>query len=85
MGALDGDAVHPAARHADHPDPEELARDLQALADEAKAVASDETLKARWQDRLRALASRCEWIEDASARSALNKRVEELWSAMPQA
>jgi MoxR-like ATPase len=82
MGSLEGDKVHPAARHADHPDPEELAKDLQQLAAECEQAVHDEGLRARWTDRLRALAARCEWVRGDEARSVLQARVEELWAAV---
>tara|TARA_R110002072_G_scaffold67163_2_gene164974 strand:+ start:14674 stop:15849 length:1176 start_codon:yes stop_codon:yes gene_type:complete len=83
MGPLDGEAVHPAARHADHPDPEELARDLEQLANERERAVADDALRARWMDRLRALAARCEWVDGEESRAVLQSRVEELWAAMP--
>jgi MoxR-like ATPase len=73
-------AVHPAARNAHTPDSEALARDLETLAGELQAAAADPALHARLVDRLRALASRCEWVTGAAERAFLGQRVAELWA-----
>ncbi|MFK7739298.1 MAG: AAA family ATPase [Planctomycetota bacterium] len=65
---------HPAAVRAQAPDSEELARDLEAIA----ALADDEP-GTRAADRLRALASRVEWVPDEPQRSELQQRIAELW------
>jgi len=77
-----GQAVHPAAR-GQAPDPEELASDLDGLDAELERIDDDEVQLARWQDRLRALGARCEWVVDAAPREFLRKRLEELWGRRP--
>jgi MoxR-like ATPase len=72
-------AVHPGALAGRRPNAEALARDFDALAAEVAAGASDEVARARWQDRLRALAARCEWVASDTARQFLRQRAEGLW------
>lgn len=71
--------THPAARRGERPDPEVLARELETLATEAEADGHDEASRARWQDRLRAVAARCEWVAEDAARRFLQQRCEALW------
>lgn len=65
---------HPQAHGSSAPDPESLARDLDALAagwaDLAPGVA---------KDRLSALATRVPWVKQAETREALQEKVEALW------
>lgn len=70
--------AHPAARRGERPDPEVLARELEALAGET-GPGQDEASRARWQDRLRAVAARCEWVAEDAARRFLQQRCEALW------
>jgi len=68
---------HPRAR-ADMPDPEELARELEAIgprvADKALPAAERSVLR----DRLAVLAGRTQWVGDERARTFLAGRVEQL-------
>ncbi len=65
---------HPQAHSSAAPDPESLARDLDALdagwADLAPGVA---------KDRLSALAMRIPWVRQAETREALQEKAEALW------
>lgn len=84
IGPLPSDErVHPEARGADQPDPEALARDLDGLEADLPRLDGDEVQRALWQDRLRALASRCEWVEPEPPRQFLRQRVESLWARVP--
>ena len=84
VGPLDTNgAVHPAAR-GERPDAEALLRDLEGLDGEVPRVRGDEALRARWEDRLRALATRCEWIEDDATRRLLDERVEAAWARLSE-
>jgi MoxR-like ATPase len=74
-------SVHPAA-HGGRPDPEALARELEALASQLPSP-GDARQAAQWRDRLRALASRSEWVTAAEPRRLLGERVEELWKRVP--
>jgi MoxR-like ATPase len=71
---------HPRAAGA-APDPEALARDVEAierrLTDPALAAVERSALR----DRLSALAARCPWVQDARARATLQARVDALWPA----
>lgn len=85
IGAIaDGAAAHPAARSPQQPDAEALARELEALEADVAKLAADEVLRARWQDRLRLLASRAEWVGDDAKRTFLRGRVEALWARVPK-
>lgn len=80
IGPLPPDAaVHPAAR-GERPDAEALLRDLDGLDGEVPHLRGDDAARARWEDRLRALASRCEWVEDEAVRRTLGERVEAAWA-----
>jgi MoxR-like ATPase len=81
-GADAGIAVHPAARGTTAPDPEALARDLDAVAARLDAAATDHVLRAQLADRTRALAARCEWVEDEQQRGFLRQRLETLWTRL---
>lgn len=64
-------ADHPRARGEEAPDPESLAQELDALADEpASALVAD---------KLSLLAARCQWVRDAVKRDALLQRIKERW------
>lgn len=65
---------HPQAFGAATPDPEALARDLEALS-----AAWDETAPGVAKDQLSALAARIPWVPEAEARMALQEQVEVLW------
>lgn len=70
--------IHPRASGADAPDPESLARDLEAIErkfDEGCSPADHAYLR----DRLGLLAARCQWVRDAQPREFLLARVERLW------
>lgn len=85
VGAIpDGAAAHPAARSPQQPDAEALARELETLEADVAKLAADEVLRARWQDRLRLLASRVEWVGDDGKRTFLRGRVEALWTRVPK-
>lgn len=74
-----GDALdHPRARSAP-PDPEGLARDLEALERRLGEPGLSPSERAALRDRLSALAARCPWVSDAARRAALQRRVDALW------
>lgn len=82
--AVDGAAAatdgleHPRARVAP-PDPEGLARDLEALERRLAEPSVPASERAALRDRLSALAARCPWVSDATQRAALQRRVDGLW------
>ena len=70
--------IHPRASGADAPDPESLARDLEAIErkfDEGCSPADHAYLR----DRLGLLAARCQWVRAVQPREFLLARVERLW------
>lgn len=76
--------AHPRARGGAAPDPEALARDLEAVEkrlSDAQLAASD---RAAARDRLAALAARVQWVGDASARGFLGEKVDALWAKAGQ-
>ncbi len=84
IGSVPADAVaHPAVARGGRPDGEALARDLEGLAEELARVRDDEVGLARWRDRLRAVAGRCEWVAADASRTFLRARVAALWTAAP--
>lgn len=78
VGKSDGASAHPRSRGAVAPDPEGLARDLEAIVkrlDDSPSAAD----KAYLRDRLGVLAGRCQWVKDGEKRGFLVERVEQLW------
>src|SRR5262245_1440219 len=73
---------HPRARSTDGPDPELLARDLDAIAESLKNGAPTDVEKAYLRDRLGILEGRCQWVKDDTRREWLIRRVGELWPAL---
>jgi MoxR-like ATPase len=73
---------HPRARTANGPDPESLARDLEAIAASLKNGTPPEVEKACLRDRLGILEARCQWVQDAARREWLVRRMSELWPAL---
>lgn len=70
---------HPRARGQNAPDPEELARDLERLAERWSADGRSDVDRAVLRDQLSLLAGRCQWLADAQQRSFLGQRVDSLW------
>lgn len=69
-------ADHPRARGDDAPDPEAIAHELNALANEPKDGPAT-------ADKLSLLAARCQWVRDPMKRDALLRRVDEQWPMRP--
>jgi MoxR-like ATPase len=61
------------------PDPESLARDLEALERRLATPGLAGAERAALRDRLAALAARCPWVVDAGHRATLQRRVDALW------
>jgi MoxR-like ATPase len=75
---VDGDGAHPRSRGVDLPDPEQLAGDLERLAERLAGDVTD-TDRSYLRDRLGWLDSRCQWVADGQQRAFLERRLEELW------
>ena len=75
-------ASHPRARDADGPDPEELARDLNRLAEGWKPESFSASERVAWQDQLGLLAGRCQWVRNEQQRAFLQKQVDGLWKQL---
>jgi len=73
---------HPRAHATAGPDPEALARDLEALAATLKEGQLPEVEKAYLRDRLGLLEGRCQWVKETARRDWLLQRVAELWPAV---
>ena len=76
------EADHPRARTTEGPDPEVLARDLEALEAPLQNSPLPEVEKSYLRDRLGILAGRCQWVKDDVKRDWLLKRVADLWPAL---
>lgn len=77
-------ADHPRARAADGPDPEALARDLEAIAAALAKGGLPAVEKAYLRDRLGVLEGRCPWVRDAVRRDWLTQRVAALWPGLKE-
>ncbi len=76
-------ADHPRARTNEEPNPEELARDLDDLRERlGKSESETGTDRTALQDRLGLLAGRCQWVKNETQRSALQQRLDVLWSQL---
>jgi MoxR-like ATPase len=73
---------HPRARSSDGPDPEAIARDLDAIEASLKNGALPEVEKAYLRDRLGILEGRCPWVKDGAKREWLSERTAALWPAL---
>jgi MoxR-like ATPase len=73
-GAEEG--AHPRSRADERPDPEALARDLEALG--AEGATPGEVLR----DKLRLIESRCQWVAEAAKREELQRRVQRIWESL---
>ncbi len=79
---VDSSRMHPRAKQSDRPDPEQLARELQQLADEAAAADISEGDRTMLRDKLGLLAGRCEWVADSLQRTHLQNEVTGLWKQL---
>jgi MoxR-like ATPase len=80
-----GDAVHARARAAVAPDPNELARDLDRLADQLEDAELSDSARATLRDQLSLLAGRCQWVAASQQRDFLNGRLTALWQQVGEA
>ena len=62
------------------PDPEALARDLEALGDQLQVPQLPDAELSYIQDRLGILEGRCQWVQDPGKREWLQQLTTELWS-----
>lgn len=70
---------HRRAHATEGPDPEAMARDLEALSKSLKNGPLPNAEKAYLRDRLGILEGRCQWIKDNTRREWLLKHIAELW------
>jgi MoxR-like ATPase len=78
-------AVHPRARADEIPDPNELARDLERLAEQFASGDLSESMRSTLRDQLSLLAGRCQWIGPSQQREFLDRRVAALWEQVGEA
>ena len=71
------EARHPRSRVESAPDPEAVARSIEALEVE---IEGRPEAPVGWRDRLGAVSERVQWIENATAREHLAERVQRLWN-----
>jgi MoxR-like ATPase len=76
--ARDDEAVHPLAAVPERVDGEEIARQLDAIAEELSGRGLSLTALARLRERVADLADRSAWLADGAARSYLLKRTSDL-------
>jgi MoxR-like ATPase len=75
-------ASHPRARNLDGPNPEELARDLEQLANRIQGEPSNDDTRSVAREQLGLLAGRCQWVRDDRQRCFLEQQVQSLWTAL---
>jgi len=68
-------ADHPRAHHADAPDPEAIARDLDTIAAKLEAKDLPASERAVLKDRISILSARCQWVKGDEQRAFLVKRI----------
>ena len=73
---------HPRSRQTDRPNPEELARDLAKLSEEAKAPSLSSVDLSILKDKLSLLSGRCEWVLDPLQRKYLQDQITQLWAKL---
>lgn len=74
-------ATHPRAQGADAPDPESLARELDAI-DHKFNDGCTTADRSYLRDRLGLLSARCQWVDGEQERGFLLTRVDELWTKL---
>jgi MoxR-like ATPase len=74
-------ASHPRARNQNAPNADELARDLERLAERWSSANGDEGNRAVLKDQLGLLSGRCQWLADAQQRIFLEQKVAALWQS----
>ena len=77
-------ADHPRAHHADAPDPEAIARDLETIATKLESKDLTVSERAMLKDRVSLLSARCQWVKGDEQRAFLVKRIEALWKTVEQ-
>lgn len=75
--AAQGD--HHRSHPNEGPDPEALARDLEALSDQLQIPTLPDSELSYIQDRLGILEGRCQWVQDSGKREWLQQLTAELW------
>ncbi|MBM3845444.1 MAG: ATPase [Verrucomicrobia bacterium] len=71
---------HHRSRLSEGPDPEALARDLEALGERLNGPALPEADLSFVQDRLGVLEGRCQWVKETPKREWLLQLIQELWT-----
>lgn len=74
---------HPRARSSDEPDPESLARDLEAIADSLNA-SPDAPATAALRDRLSLIEARVPWVKDVTKRESLTALIKAQWTSLKE-
>jgi MoxR-like ATPase len=75
---LSAPETHPRARGNEAPDAEQLARDLERLAERLNGQLP-ETEQAYLRDQIGLLTARCQWVAGEQQRRFLDGKVKELW------
>jgi len=73
---------HPRSRGGEAPDPECLARDLQAIAERIGDDGVAVTERTYLSDRLGLLAARAQWVDNRQQREHLEGQVDGLWEKL---
>jgi MoxR-like ATPase len=73
---------HPRARAGDQPDAEQLARDLERIADKVGEGEIPASERSYVQDQLGLLTARCQWISDDQQRGFLEQKADQLWDRL---
>lgn len=79
---IDPERMHPRAKQADRPDPEQLSREIHQLSEQAAAANVTDVDKAVLRDKLGLLAGRCEWVTDSLQRAHLQLEVAAVWKLL---
>jgi MoxR-like ATPase len=74
--------MHPRAKHVDRPDPEQLAREIRQLADQADAPTISDADRSILRDKLELIAGRCEWVTDSMQRAHLQQEIATVWKRL---
>lgn len=74
-----GGATHARAHATAAPEPNELARDLERLANQLDDARLSDSMRATLRDQLSLLAGRCQWVASSQQREFLDSRVAALW------
>ena len=73
---------HPQSRTGEAPDPEQLSRDLAAIAQGLERPGLPIAERSQLQDKLALITARCQWVQNSHQRTRLEQMTSDLWTRL---